>query len=156
VRPTDIGWLGTEVAVNPIRLIGTAMVNGSEFEAGAPVFAIVTCAVPGLVNKLGGIVACKSAEFWNDVTKAVETPPAVHITRDTPLKKLLPAACTCMALEPGGAVLGESEVKAAVGAVIVKVSAFDEEPVGVLTVICAVPGLVNKFAGMVACKRVAL
>ena len=106
-----------------------------EFDTEASAFRTLTCAVPGLVKKVAGIVASRSPVSRNAVSIGVEVPPDVHMICETPLRKFVPAACSLIAPEPGDALSGVIDFNVGVGVVIKIGTEFDIGPVGLDTVI---------------------
>ena len=56
-------WRGLTVGIDRFGNTGNPTVNGTEFDVKVVEFATDTWAVPGLVIRFAGTVACRSAEL---------------------------------------------------------------------------------------------
>src|SRR5690349_21934276 len=103
-----------------IEIGGFAIVNGSELDATLPGFTIATCAVPAVVNRLAGTVACNCEVLMKLAGKlTVAFVGAVHRTV-APATKLPPFAVRESAPEFGAAAFGVSDVNTGVTPILVE------------------------------------
>src|SRR5580704_11548626 len=116
-------------------------------ESSEPGFKIATCAVPGVVSRFAGTVACTCAELTKLAGSANVVPlGAVHQT-DAPDWKLLPLAVMVTAAEFFSTVLGLIEVNwgccEALTPVIRNACCPVSPKPGFWIATCAVPGVVS-------------
>jgi hypothetical protein len=131
-----------------------AIVNTSAFDVPPPGAGLntVTLAVPAAAMSLAGIAAVTCVVLKYVV---VRLDPFQRTTDE--LTKPDPFTVSVNAGPPGVALLGESEVSAGMGLLIVSVRAFDVSPSsGSNTVTLAVPALAMSFAGITAVTCVVL